>query len=209
MGDCIAELLVEGRHVAPLMRPVGTWRGRRCGCGHLHPFLLHEDVVGALDLPVHPEVPRCPPRHGVVVQDRYVDMNAAALAVVVNHDHRRAVRPHRLREQEPQVTCPLQVAGIVDIQFVGMEGQHIAVCFHPAAVLLGQPVARLDELVDARRITVETRSQPVSACRFMAFLLRPDTELQIVRPGAQVVDRRHRRDAQGHSFPRSAWTMRS
>lgn len=138
-----------------------------------------------------------------------MDVNAAALAVGVNHDHRGAVGPHYLRQQEPQVTCPLQVAGIVNIQFAGMEGQHVGMCFHPAAVLLGQPVARLNELGDARCIAIEPRSQPVSTCRFVALLLRPDAELQIVRPGAQIVDRRYRRDAHGNSFPLSTETMRS
>lgn len=155
--DRIAELLIEGRQVTTLIGPVGTWRGRRRPCGHLHPFFLHEGVVGALHLPVHAEVPWRLPRHDVVVQDRDVSVNAAALAVGVNHDHRGTVRPHRLRQQERQVTRPLQVAGIVDIQFVGMEGQDVGMGFHPAAVLLGQPVARLNELGDARGITVEPR----------------------------------------------------
>lgn len=205
----ISELLIEGRQVTTLTGPVGTWRGRRCRCGHLHPFLLHEGVVGPRHLPVHAEVPWCLSRHGVVVQDCDVSVNAAALAVGVNHDHRGTVGAHRLGQQERQVTRPFQIAGIVDIQFVGMEGQDIGVCFHPAAVLLCQPVAHLDELVDARRIAVEPRSQPVGPCRFMALLLRPDAEFQIVRPSAQVVDRRHRCNAHGHSFPLSASTRRS
>jgi hypothetical protein len=207
--DRIPELLVEGRQVTTLIGPVGTRSGRRRRRCHLHPFLLHEGVVSALHLPVHTEVPWCLTGDGVVVQDRNVDVNASALAVGVNNDHRGTVWPHLLGQQECQVTRPLQVAGIVDIQFVGMEGQDIGVCFHPAAVLLGQPVARLNELGDARCIAIEPRSQPVGPCRFMALLLRPDTELQIVSAGTQVVDRRHRCDAHGYSFPLSASTMRS
>lgn len=136
-------------------------------------------------------------------------VDAAALAVVVNYDHRRAVGPHLLRQQEREVSRPPKVTGIVDIQFVGMERNDVGVGLHSAAVLLGQPVAHPDEPVDARCIAVKPRSQTVSPCRFMALLLRPDTELQICRTGAQVVDRRHRRDAHGHSFPLSASTRRS
>lgn len=207
--DRIAELPVECRHVTTLIGPIGTSCGRRYRRGHLHPFLLHEGVVGALHLPVHAEVPWCLTRDGVVVQNRDVGVNTAALAIGVNDDHRGTVGTHRLRQQERQVTRPFQVAGIVDIQLVGMKGQHIGMGFHPATVLVGQPVAHLDELGDTRCVTVETRSQSVSPCRFVAFLLRSGAELQIVRPGAQVVDRRHRRDAHGHSFPLSASTMRS
>lgn len=107
---------------------------------------------------MHAEVPWCLTRLGVVVQNRDVGVNTAAFAVGVNHDHRGAVGPHRLRQQERQVTRPLKVTGIVDIEFVGMEGQHVRMCFHLAAVLLGQPVARLNELGDARCIAIEPRS---------------------------------------------------
>lgn len=207
--DRTAELLVEGRHVTALIGPVGSWRGRRSRRGHLHPFLLHKGVVGALHLPVHAVVPWCLPRDGVVVQDRDVGVDTAALAVVVNHDHRGAVGSHLLRQQERQVTCSLKVQWIVDIEFLGMERNDVGMGLHSAAVLLGQQVARLDEPVDAQCIAIEPRSQPVSTCRLVALLLRPDAELQVVRPRAQVVDRRHRRDAHSCSFPLSTETMRS
>lgn len=207
--DCIAELLVEGRHVTTLIGPVGTWCVRPCGRSHLHPFLLHQAVVGALHLPVHTEGWRCLAGKGVVVQDRDVGVGAAARAVVVNHDHRWTVGPHLFRQQESQVTGALKVPWILDIQFVGMERNDVGMRLNSAAVLLGQQVAHLDERVDARCIAVKPWSQPVSPCRLMTLLLRPDAELQIGRPSAQVVDRRHRRDAHEHSFPLSTETMRA
>lgn len=61
--------------------------------------------------------------------------------------------------------------------------------FHFSRVLLCEPVAQRDELVDASSVSVEPRSQTVCARLLVVLLFRSDAELQVVRTGAEVVDR--------------------
>ena len=209
LRDGISELPVEGSRVAPLLGPIGVARLLARCVQHLHAFLVHEGVVGAFYLPVHAVVPWCLARHAVVVQDSDVGVDAAALAVVVNYDHCRTVGPHLLGQQESEISGSPQIGGIIHIQFVRVERKHVRMGLHLPAVLLRQPVAEFDEPADVRRIAVEPRSQPVSAGGFVIFPFRSDAELQIVRPDAQVVDRRNGCNAHGCPLPPSASTMRS
>ena len=189
LRDGISELPVEGSQVAPLLGPIRVARLLAGSGQHLHAFLMHEGVVGAFYLPVHAVAPWCLARHGVVVQDGDVGVDAAAFAVVVDDDHGGAVGVHLFRQQEPKISGSRQVVGIIHIQFVGVERQHVRMSLHSSAVLLRQPVTELDELSDARSVAVKPRSQPVGAGGFVVFPFRSDAELQIVRTGAQVIDR--------------------
>lgn len=125
LRDGISEPPVEGGQVARVSGPIGV--ARLCaGSGqHLHAFLMHKGVVGTLDLPMHAVVPWCLARHGVVVQDGDVCVDTTAFAVVVDDDHGGAIGVHLFRQQEPEISGSLQVGGIVYIQFVGVERQHI------------------------------------------------------------------------------------
>lgn len=96
LRDGVSEPLVEGSQIAALLGPIGVTRLLGGSGQHLHAYLVHEGVVGASNLPMNPVIPWRLTRHRVVVQDGDMCVDAPALAVVMDNDHRRAVGAHLL-----------------------------------------------------------------------------------------------------------------